>query len=68
MKSTLLITHPVFTERGKVRSLKVTVTVRPDPDAQRPIAETVPLPKGRIGAECKLQEYFVDPAHLPKSQ
>lgn len=68
MSLTLQITDPAFTEGGKLRSLKLTVTVRPDPRAQRPIAEIVPLPKAGIPAECKLQEYFVNPAESLKSQ
>ncbi len=50
---TLQITDPKFTDIDKLRSLKLTVTVRPDPDAQRPIAEAVPLPTGSP-TECKL--------------
>ena len=64
MRLTLQITDPLFTEGGKLSRLKLTVTVGPDPRAQRPIAEIVPLPKGKIPTECKLQEYFVNPAEL----
>jgi hypothetical protein len=65
MSLTLQITDPVFTQGGKLRSLKLTVTVRPDPGAQRRIAEIIPLPKAGIPAECGLQKYFVNPAKLP---
>jgi len=64
----LRITDPAFTEGGELISLKLTVIVSPDPRAQRPIAEIVPLPKGRIPAECKLHEYFVNPVGSSKSQ
>jgi hypothetical protein len=54
MSLTLRITEQKFTESGKLTSLALTVTVRPDPGAQRPIAEVVPLPKTGVPAECKL--------------
>ncbi len=44
MKLTLQISDPVFTAAGQLNSLKLTVTVRPDPLAQRAITEIVPLP------------------------
>jgi hypothetical protein len=61
MNLTLAITEQKFTTGGKLSSLTLTVTVHPDPRAQRPIAEVVSLPKAGVPAECKLQEYFVNP-------
>lgn len=62
MTLALQVTNPVFTNSGKLQSLKLTVRVSPNPDALRPIAKIVPPPKAGIPAECKLKEYFVDPA------
>jgi hypothetical protein len=61
IKLTMRILNPRFTNSGNLSSLRLTVTVRSDPNAQRQIAKIVPLPKG-APAVCKLQEYFVDPA------
>jgi hypothetical protein len=60
MDLTLGITDQKFTVGGKLSSLTLTVTVRPDPRAQRPIAEVVPLPKAGVPAGCELRKYFVD--------
>jgi len=60
MNLTLRITDQKFTESGKLTSLGLTVRVRPNPRAQRPIAEVVPLPKTGVPAECKLRQYFVN--------
>jgi len=68
MNLVLQITEPVFTNDGRLRSLKLTVKVRPNPNARRPIAKIVLLPKAGIPAECKLSEYFVDPATFSKSR
>jgi len=68
MKLTLQITDPVFTEDGKLSSLKLTVTVRADAHAQRPIAEIVPIPKTQIAAQCNLQQLFVDFVKLSTGQ
>jgi len=68
MSLTLQIIDPVFTESGKLTSLKLSVTVASDPNARRPIAETVPLPRAGIPAGCALQENFVNPAALSKSR
>jgi hypothetical protein len=65
MDLTLKITDQKFTVGGKLRSLTLTVTVVPDPRAQRPIAEIVPLPKTGIPAECGLRKYFVDYSSMP---
>lgn len=68
MNLTLQITNPVFTSDGKLHSLKLTVKVVRDPNAQRPIAKIVPLPKTKIPAACKLNEYFVNPATFSKNK
>jgi len=67
LELTLRITDPVFTDNGRLRSLKLTVKVRPNPSAQRQIAKIVPLPK-TAPSECKLNEYFIDPASFSKTQ
>ena len=61
IKLTLQILDPRFTNSGNLSSLRLSVTVRLDPNAKRQIAKIVPLPEGTPAA-CKLQEYFVDPA------
>ena len=66
MDLTLQITDPVFTDQGKLQSLKLAVQVRPNPKARREIAEVVPLPKA--GVECRLNENFIDPATFPRNQ
>jgi hypothetical protein len=68
MNLSLQITDPVFTKDGELHSLKLTVKVSPSPNAQRAIAKIAPLPKAGIPAECKLSEYFVDPATFSKSR
>ncbi len=60
MDLTLRITDEKFTGSGRLTSLALMVTTRPDPRAQRPIAEVVPLPKAGAPVECKLQKYFVN--------
>jgi hypothetical protein len=63
----LRITAPTFTEAGKLKSLRLTVTVRPDPKAQRPIAEVVPLPAaGTVPESCGIRGDFVDYSALGK--
>ena len=64
---TLHIIDPTF-KVGKLTSLKLVVTVIPDPHAQRAIAEIVPLPVVGVPANCKLPEYFVDSAAILKSR
>ncbi len=64
----LRVTDPVFTNDGRLHSIKLTVKVSPNPDARRPIAKMVPLPKAGIAAECGLSEYFVDPATPSRSR
>ncbi len=66
MELTLQIAAPVFTDNGRLRSLKLTVKVRPNPSAQHQIAKIVPLPK-TAPAECRLNEYFIDPASFSKN-
>jgi hypothetical protein len=68
MNLTLHIVDPTFTERGKLSSLKLTVTVRPDPHARRQIAEIVPIPETKIAADCHLRELFVDFVKLSTSR
>jgi hypothetical protein len=67
MDLTLGITNQKFTVGGKLNSLTLTVTVRPDPRAQRPIAEVVPLPKTGVPTRCRLRRYFVDYSALAGS-
>ncbi len=62
------ITDPTFTDAGKLKSLRLTVTVRPDPKAQRPIADVVPLPAvGTVPESCGIRRDFVDYSALGKS-
>lgn len=68
MDLTLGITDEKFATDGKLSSLTLTVTVRPDPSAQRPIAEIVPLPKTGVPAGCKIRGRFVDYSKLPGNQ
>lgn len=56
----LKITYPMFTQAGRLRSLRLTVTVRPDSEARRPIAEIVPLPTVGVPRACDLQQDFVN--------
>jgi hypothetical protein len=61
MDMNLQITDSTFTETGKLKSLKLMVTVRHDPMARRPIAEIVPLPAAdQVPASCQVRRYFVD--------
>lgn len=64
----LRITDPKFTNRGNLQSLRLTVEVSPNPNAQRQIAKVVPLPKTGVPAKCKLNEYFIDPATFSKNR
>ena len=66
MDLTLGVTDQKFTAGGKLTSLTLTVTVRPDPRAQRSIAEIVPLPTAGVPAHCELQKFFVNPGELSK--
>lgn len=64
----LRITDPTFTKAGKLKSLTLTVTAKPDPMARRSIAEITPLPNGgKVPAICEaeLRLYFVDYSALP---
>lgn len=61
MTLTLHITDSVFTNAGTLTSLKLTVQVTANPNAQRPIAKIVPLPQAGVSPQCKLNMYFVDP-------
>jgi hypothetical protein len=54
MDLTLRVTDQKFTESGKLGSLTLTVTVRPDPEASRPIAAIVPLPRTGVPRGCKI--------------
>jgi hypothetical protein len=65
---TLRITDQKFTDSGKLTSLALTVTVRSDPQGQRPIAEVVPIPKAGVPTDCKLREYFVNYSALTGNQ
>ena len=66
MSLTLQISDPVFAEGGRLVSLRLRVTVRPDPGALRDIAEIVPFPKGEVAAQCKVPYYFMDPKKFSK--
>lgn len=66
MDLTLGVTDQKFTAGGELTSLTLTVMAGPDPRAKRPIAEAVPLPKAGLPAECRLQEFFVNPGDLSK--
>jgi hypothetical protein len=65
MDLTLAIRDQKFARSGKLATLTLTVTVRPDPGAGRPIAEVVPLPKTGVPAGCKIRGRFVDYSALP---
>jgi hypothetical protein len=57
----LRITAPTFTEAGKLKSLRLTVTVQPDPAARRPIAEVVQFPPvGTVPESCEIRRDFID--------
>jgi hypothetical protein len=60
MDLTLKIIDPKFAPDGTLQSLKLSVEVRPDASASRPIAAVVPLPKGPIPSKCKIKEDFMD--------
>jgi len=66
MDLTLKIIDPGFAPDGTLQSLKLSVEVRPDASAVRPIAAAVPLPKGRIPSKCKIKEDFIDPISANK--
>jgi hypothetical protein len=64
----LRITAPTFAEAGKLKSLRLTVTVRPDPVARRAIATIVPQPPvGTVPGSCEIRKDFVDYSALGKS-
>jgi hypothetical protein len=65
MDLTLRVSDQKFAESGELESLALTVTVRPDAEASRPIAAMVPLPKTGVPPRCKIETYFVDPTALP---
>jgi len=60
MDLTLEIINPRFAPDGTLQSLKLSVKVRPDASAVRPIAAVVPLPRGPIPSKCKIKEDFID--------
>jgi hypothetical protein len=60
MDLTLEIINPRFARDGDLQSLKLSVKVRPDASAVRPIAAIVPLPRGPIPSKCKIKEDFMD--------
>jgi len=60
MNLTLRVTDPMFTKSGRLRSLRLTVIVRPDAAAQRPIAQIVALPTAGVPPGCRLQQDFVN--------
>jgi hypothetical protein len=60
MHLTLEIIDPRFASDGTLQSLKLSVEVRPDASAVRPIAAVVPIPKGPIPSKCKIKEDFMD--------
>jgi hypothetical protein len=66
MHLTLEIIDPRFAPDGTLQSLKLSVKVRPDASAVRPIAAIVPLPKGPIPRKCKINEDFIDSAAASK--
>jgi hypothetical protein len=66
MDLTLKIIDPRFAPDGTLQYLKLSVEVRPDASAVRPIAAVVPLPKGRIPSKCKIKEDFIDSAAASK--
>lgn len=60
MDLTLEIINPRFAPDSTLQSLKLSVKVRPDASAVRPIAAVVPLPRGPIPSRCKIKEDFID--------
>jgi hypothetical protein len=60
MELTLEISEPIIAEDKNLRSLKLTVRVRPDATAQRPIAEAVPFPRTNVPQGCMLSTNFAD--------
>ncbi|MGH9354081.1 MAG: hypothetical protein ACRD2G_18280 [Terriglobia bacterium] len=60
MDLSLRVIGPTFTETGSLKSLRLTVIVRPDPAARRPIAQIVPLPTAGVPRGCNLQRDFVN--------
>jgi len=63
MRLTLGIFDPKF-QGNKLLSLKLAITVVPDPMAHRAIAEIVPFPKSGAPASCDLSKYFVNSAKM----
>ena len=57
---TLQVMDPIFSISEKLESLKLRVVVRPDPSAQRAIAEVVPFPNTAVTRECGLDKYFMN--------
>jgi hypothetical protein len=68
MRLTLRLGHLAFNIDGKVKALTLTVTVAPDSQAVRPIAEVVPIPHTSRASECKLRHYFVDSVALERGR
>jgi hypothetical protein len=66
MDLTLQIIDPKFAPDGTLQSLKLSVEVRPDASAVRPIAAVVPIPKGLTARKCKIKEDFIDSAAASK--
>jgi hypothetical protein len=60
MDLNLRVIDPTFTGAGKLKSLRLTVTVRPDAAARRPIAQIVPVPTAGVPSGCNLQRDFVN--------
>lgn len=67
MRLTLRILDPKF-QNNKLRSLKLSVAIAPDPYAHRVIAEIVPFPKSGVPASCHISEYFVNSAKVADNQ
>lgn len=60
MDLSLRVSDPTFTGTGKLQALRLTVTIRPDAAARRPIAQIVPLPTAGVPPGCDLQRDFVN--------
>jgi hypothetical protein len=56
----LEISNPVFADGRKLKSLRLSVVVRPDASAQSEIARQVPLPE-HVPSECRITSDFVKP-------
>jgi hypothetical protein len=63
MRLKLRISDPKF-QSNKLLSLKLVVTVVPDPEAHRAIADIVSFPKSGVPANCDLSKYFVNSAKM----